>query len=41
MDRKQDELVKFTKESLKEAILVYKFEDRIIKFKVIEDSDDI
>ncbi len=41
MGRKQDELVDFTNESIKEAILVYKYGDRIIKFKVIEDSDDI
>ena len=39
-DRCQDELVDFTPESIREAILIYKYGDRIIKFKVIEDSDD-
>lgn len=40
MDRKQDELVDFTPESIRGAILVYKYDDRIIKFKAIEDSED-
>ncbi len=39
-DRSQDELVDFTSESIREAILIYKHGDRIIKFKAIEDSDD-
>ena len=39
-NRNQDELVDFTSESIRGGILIYKYGDRIIKFKVIEDSDD-